>query len=167
MGHSEEILDQSNTDTQWGNPKSYASVPDVKGLRWLHMSSFADCNTLFSLGLVLPLSEAVLRRYPTALASPTLWGLQHKTGFLSELHSMAFPVLHARISLLQTWPWWLSLTSEDYSTTPLLLYPSWLKSQKPVADVCFLGENLNLSLNFICVRLICCFPLLYELTFNF
>ena len=58
--HSEEILDQSKTESQLVNSKLYISMSDVKMLfRSLTLFSFVDCSTLLSLGLVLlPVSSS-------------------------------------------------------------------------------------------------------------
>ena len=83
--------------------KCYSSVSDIKRLRRPYSSSFADCSTLLSLGLV-SLSAALLG------GIPQLRHLQH-LGFskaiqasLSQVHSMASLVLNQGPALPHLWP---------------------------------------------------------------
>lgn len=121
-GHSEEILIQSKAKTQQGKLASSGSLPDVKGLWWLHPFSVADCSTPLFSGLVPLIVSALLSRYPTALASLTSWG----SLWQSRLHlcTMASLGLHARTPLTHAWLQWLSLVIEGDFITPFFYLDS-------------------------------------------
>lgn len=109
-------------------------MSDVKGLRWLQSSSFVDYNILLSWDEF----TSCLQQFLADIS--WLWLLQHLEvskaiqALASQLHTLASPLLYAGTPITHARLQWLSLTLEEDFTTPLLLYPSWLKNQNQEAD---------------------------------
>lgn len=126
---------------------------DVKGLRWLCPSGFADYNTFLSLGL-----------FPFPVCSSP-WQISHDSDIFnilespmkvscSWLHKMAPQSLHAGTPLPSARPQQCSLTTEEDSITLLLVYPShlWNQHQPPEmlpSSAAYLDSTTH-PLNLIC-----------------
>lgn len=91
--HSEEILDQSRTQTQKTNSKSYSSMFDIKGLRWSCSSSLLPAKYITH-GLVQLVCSSLWQM------GSQLWHLQnfgYPVQFWLHFHifTMVFQVPHA------------------------------------------------------------------------
>lgn len=64
LGHNEEILGQSRTETQQANTKSFSSMSVIRRLRCLCHSNFVDYNILFSIASSTPCMLLSLTNIP-------------------------------------------------------------------------------------------------------